>query len=148
MISGDASNANMASALVAEGPFVRAMTYRQWWSRTEYKTIMERVLDFAAVRGKIGGARENILDDIEVSVEMKAVLARDPKEETERNATLDQRGVLSLKSWTAREDLDFDVEQQNIEEQPDREPAEDPANPTPGKTDSDVSINQAEKAIR
>jgi len=148
MISGDASNANMASALVAEGPFVRAMTFRQWWYRTAYKNVAERILDTAAIAGRIGGARENILDEIEVTVEMKAVLARDPKEETDRNAVLDERGVISLKSWTAREDLDFEVEQANIAEQPDREPPEDPENPTPGKTDSDVSINQAESAVR
>ncbi len=148
MISGDASNNNMASALVAEGPFVRAMQFRQWFYRNAYKDILERVLDHAAVIGMLGPARENILDEIEVSVKMPPVLARDPKEETERNALLDSRGVLSMKSWTAREDLVFKTEQRNIAEQPDREPPEDPANPTPGKTDSDVSINQAEKAIR
>jgi len=148
MISGDASNANMASALVAEGPFVRAMTFRQWWYRCAYKSVALRILDRAAVTGKIGPARENILDEIDVTVEMKAVLARDPKEETDRNAVLDKAGVISMKSWTAREDLDFEVEQQNIAEQPDREPAEDTQTGTPGKTDSDISIQQGERAVR
>ncbi len=122
MISGDASNANLASALVAEGPFVRAMQFRQWHYRNAYQSMCERVLAAAAVKGMLGGALENDLEDIEVSVKMPPVLARKPKEETERNAVLDTAGVLSRKSWSAREDLDFEEEQENIEEQPDREP--------------------------
>ncbi len=147
IISGDWSNANMASLLVAEGPFVRGMTTRQWWFRSEYKTVAERILDIAAEAGRIVGARENILDEIEVSVKMRPVLTRDAKEETERMAILDEREVISVKSWRGVEDLDHDVEKANIAEQPDREPPE-PTNETPGKTDSDVSIKQAESAVR
>jgi len=118
IVSGDASNANLASALVAEGPFTRALQARQWFYRSAYKRLIERVIDHAAIHGLLGPARENILDDIEDNVEMPPVVARKQKEETDRNALLNERGVLSNQSWAAREDLDFDAEQQNIEEDP------------------------------
>ncbi|NQT39170.1 MAG: phage portal protein [Planctomycetes bacterium] len=118
IVSGDASNANMASALVAEAPFVRGCEARQWFYRNGYKQLVERVLDHAAVTGLLGGARENILDDLEVSVEMPPVVPRKAKEETERNALLNERGILSNQTWSSREDLDFEDEQANIEEDP------------------------------
>jgi hypothetical protein len=115
LISGDSSNANLASALVAEGPFVRAMSYRQWHYRNAYKAVMERVLDHAAATGLLGAASDTLLDKIEVSVEMPPVIARKADEETNRNAVLFQSGIISKQSWSAREDLDFEEEQANRE---------------------------------
>jgi len=113
LVSGDASNANLASALVAEGPFTRALQSRQWYYVTEYKRIIERVLEKAAMAGIIPGG-ENLLEEVEVSVDMPPVVARKQKEETERNALLNERGILSNQTWSSREDLDFDDEQSNI----------------------------------
>ena len=117
LISGDASNANLASALVAEAPFLHAMQCRQWYYRCQYKRLLERLLDRAAVEGIIGGG-EALLDQVEVSVEMPPVVPRKATEETDRNATLNERGILSNQSWSAREGLDFDEEQANIAQDP------------------------------
>jgi hypothetical protein len=118
LVSGDASNANLASALVAEAPFVRARECEQKFYRDEFLEIIERVIDAAAIAGLLGPARENIFDDIEVSVEMPPVVPRKAKEETERNSVLNERGILSNQTWSSREDLDFDDEQQLIAEDP------------------------------
>jgi hypothetical protein len=118
VVSGDASNANLASALVAEGPFTRALEARQWFYRNAYKRLLERVLDHAAVAGMLGPSRENILDELEIAVEMPPVIARKQKEDTERDAILSEHGILSNQSWAARADLDFENEKKNIEEDP------------------------------
>jgi len=106
LVSGDASNANLASALVAEAPFVHAMETRQWFYRCNYKRFLQRVL------------WPDGSDEYEISVEMPPVVPRQAKEETERNATLNERGVMSTQTWCRREDLDFDDEQRLIAEHP------------------------------
>ena len=117
IVSGDASNANLASALVAEGPFTRALQTRQWFYRSQYKRLIERVLEKAAIDGLLSEG-ENLLDKIEVSVEMPPVIARKEKEETERNAILSERGILGNRTWSARENLDRDAEQADMEADP------------------------------
>lgn len=118
VVSGDASNANLASALVAEGPFVRALQHRQWFYRNAYKRVIERIVDHAAVTGVLGGARENILEEIEVKVECQPVVARKLWEETQRNALLNKSEILGKPSWSSREDLDYKDEQADITEDP------------------------------
>ena len=126
-ISGDASNADLASALVAEGPFVRSLATRQWWYRNAYKRLLERVLDHAAITGLLGPVRKNILDEIEVAVECPPVAARKLLEETGRNRILFAAGVLSLTTWSAREELDYDDEQANMKTEPEQEFEDDSA---------------------
>ena len=109
--SGDASNANMASALVAEAPFVHAMECRQWFYRCGYKRLLERVL---WPEGS---------DEYEISVEMPPVVPRKAKEETERNLALNEAGHLSNQTLAAREDLDFEDEKANMAISPIRTPS-------------------------
>lgn len=118
LVSGDASNANLASALVAEGPFARGMGSRQWWYRDAYTRLQERVLDHAAITGRLGPVRENVLDDIEVSLECPPVVTRKLLEETGRNRILYAAGAISLHTWCAREELDYDDEQANMATEP------------------------------
>jgi hypothetical protein len=138
LVSGDASNANLASALVAEAPFVRAMECRQWFYRCQFVSLIERVLEWAAVNGQLPEG-ENLLDQVEVSVEMPPVVPRKAKEETERNAVLNERGILSNQTWSAREDLDFDDEQQNIAESPIEPPSIMLGMEQQGEADDDTS---------
>jgi len=117
IVSGDASNANLASALVAEGPFTRALESRQYWYRQRYMKMMERVLEHAAATGQIGGGEE-IMDLIEVSVETPPVISRKAKEETERNQILSQNSILSPEDWAARETLDYAEQRAKIAANP------------------------------
>lgn len=118
LISGDASNANLASALVAEAPFVRALEARQWYYSLVYQNLMQRVLTYAAATGQLGVAMDTVLDRIEVSVEAPPVMPRKLREETERNAILHGNRILSRQSWSAREDLDPEEEKSLMEEDP------------------------------
>jgi len=134
LVSGDASNNNYASALVAEAPFVRAMGRQQAFYRNKFRELHERVLEAAMGEG--------ILDEVEVSIEMPPVVPRDAKEETERNLSLNEGGHLSNQTLAAREDLDFDDEQAMIEESPIEPPSimlgmEQPGEPE-GETQNDT----------
>lgn len=122
LVSGDASNANLASALVAEGPFTRALQARQWYYAQAYKRIIERVLDRAAVDGVIPGG-ENLLDEIEVSVDMPPVVARKLLEATQQNAILSDHGILGNTAWSAREDLDREEQRADIAADPIQPPS-------------------------
>ncbi|MEE9185258.1 MAG: phage portal protein [Acidimicrobiia bacterium] len=118
LISGDASNNNLASALVAEGPFVRSMVYRQWHYKHEFQRIIERVLEYAAATGALGAAKDTVLDKLSVNVDMPAVVERKMTEETERNSKLYAAGILSKQTWSAREDLVYEDEKKLLEEDP------------------------------
>jgi hypothetical protein len=118
LISGDASNNNLASALVAEGPFVRSMVYRQWHYKHEFQRIIERVLDYATTTGALGAAQDTVLDQLSVNVDMPAVVERKANEETERNSKLYAAGILSKQTWSAREDLVYEDEKKLMEEDP------------------------------
>ena len=122
LISGDASNANLASALVAEAPFVRALQTRQWHYKLVYEGLMERVLEYAATTGQLGAGADTVLDQLAISVEMPPVVPRKLKEETDRNETLHKNEILSRQTWSAREDLDPDEENQLMDEDPPRLP--------------------------
>ena len=118
LVSGDSSNANLASALVAEAPFVRALQARQWHYKLAYEAIMRRVLEYAATTGKLGAAADTVLDKLDINAEAPPVIPRKLTEETERNEILHQAGILSRQTWSAREDLDHDEEQGLIVEDP------------------------------
>ncbi len=117
VVSGDASNTNLATALVAEGPFTKSLEARQWWYKQQYMRMMVRVLEHAAATGQIGGGEE-IMDLIEVSVETPAIIPRKAKEQTELNQILAQNGILSPDTWADREDLDPDDERAKIAANP------------------------------
>jgi len=142
LISGDASNNNLASALVAEGPFVRSMIYRQWHYKHEFQSIIERVLQYAATTGALGATSETLLEKIQVNVDMPAVVDRKWKEETERNSTLYAAGILSKQTWSAREDLVYEDEKELLE----ADPPEMIGGPddTDGPEDTDTDDSDAE----
>lgn len=122
LVSGDSSNANLASALVAEAPFVRALQARQWHYKVAYENVMRRVLEYAAATGQLGAAADTVLDKIEVNAEAPPVIPRKLAEETERNDILHAARILSKQTWSAREDLDHEAEQKLLEEDPPEPP--------------------------
>lgn len=113
MVSSDASNANYSSTMVAESPFVRTVLRRQAITKRDYSRIMWRVIELACEIGNIPydvAHRDYDLVVTEISPE-----TRDRQKETDRNQTLHNAGVLSKKTWSGREDLDHDEEQQQLQ---------------------------------
>lgn len=118
LISGDASNANFASTQVAESPFIKNCDAEQFQHGQKVLNILWRVVRWAWERGRFrqfGDAGEwlNILRCVEITAVPPSLEVRDAKAETDRNVILNERGILSKKSWSQREGLDPEVEATN-----------------------------------
>ena len=113
MISGDASNANYASTLVAESPFVRQVQAEQFRCAQHDRRMLWKVVKLAHDAGRFerfGMGYESIERAIEISVEPPACTPRNEKEATDRHSVLADKGILSPRTWAAKEGLDYDEE--------------------------------------
>jgi hypothetical protein len=111
MLTSDASNANYASTLVAEGPAVKV--FQRWQADTQVDdlAVMDRVIAAAVRAGRLpSGAR----DQIEIQVGKPRVATRDEKQEAEVNQLYHQLGVKSRQTIAAEIGLDYDQEQANL----------------------------------
>ena len=102
--TGDASNNNFASALVASSPFSVMME----GSQTEWGALWERpvalkVLDYAVEAGILSREERRQLD---VEVTPPAVVNADPDKETNRRASMFDRGVISAQEWILEDGRD------------------------------------------
>jgi len=130
MLTADSGGANYASTLVAESPFVKLMEriqayLGQLFGGGVYRSsrggrlvgVMWRVLRNAVVAGRL--PRE-VLREVEIQAEGPSLVVRDKLQEAQKNQVLSMAGILSPQTWTQQETLDYDREQQNIEEHKDR----------------------------
>jgi len=118
MISGDASNANFASTLVAGSPFVRATEARQSVYRRHFGEVMGRVVELAARQGRFLRwgitSRRELMRVVEIVVTPPQVAIAADAEAQERVREIRHRaGVLSARTWAAQVDLDYDQEERN-----------------------------------
>lgn len=104
------SNFNFAAALVAEAPFTKATERLQFVQKKDYCKVCEMVLRIGIEQDLLP---PDLLDDCEVTCEGTPIAARNLKDETTINEILYQNGLLSRRTWAAREGLDYDVEQDN-----------------------------------
>jgi len=126
LVSGDASNANYASTMVAESPWVKSCKAKQAQMKTAYGAIMWRVVEAGIKSGAFEAfgfwkmdddACRKIRDLVILDIEAPQLEVRDRKAETDRNAVLNQRGILSKQTWTGKEGEDWDTEQDNLQEE-------------------------------
>lgn len=111
MVTGDASNANYASTMVAEGPGVRQFELWQSFFGNEFALIWRRVMEWTGqVQADVGG-----VDKCDVGVVGQRIVTRKPKEEAETHQILADNQILSKRTWAAREGLDYEEEQRNLE---------------------------------
>lgn len=120
MISGDASNANYASTLVAESPFVKFCERQQAVQAAAETRVSYRVIEQAVQAGRIAASGlEEIRARVTLDVETPQVATRDLLAEHQRRAGQYNAGLLSRQTWAAAEGLDYDEEQRRRgEEQP------------------------------
>jgi hypothetical protein len=132
MFTSDASNANFASTMVAEGPAVRSFQrlqdlFKDYFAEIVWKTVAWMIetgqLDLGALLDGLevdSGDNEALLDAlmdiVELNVVAPTLAVRDALQDTQKNQILKQEGVLSPQSWSQREDLDYEAEQANIDE--------------------------------
>lgn len=132
MVTSDASNANFASTLVAEAPGVREFLDWQDYFGEVFGVIFKRVMEAGMAAGEVP-ARVTIpmqsvndetgeLDDSEETVDTSTeavttfpeIVHRELKEETEALQIQSQLGVISDRTLSARLDLDWEEEQEQI----------------------------------
>lgn len=107
MLSGDASNANYASTLVAEGPAVKAFERLQsqtiWWDTV----ILRKALEIAERAGRLpAGVSRQIVIDAEAPI----VQSRDRLKEAQADQILLTMGVVSPQTVAARHGYDYEQE--------------------------------------
>jgi hypothetical protein len=114
MVSGDASNANYSSTLVAGGPFDRSTQRRQAMFKRHFAKLFWRVLDIAARYGRFRqwgiSTGEELRAAIELTIEAPGVAIRNTLQEEQIREIQKRNGVLSARTWASQADLDYDVE--------------------------------------
>lgn len=110
MLTSDASNANYASTLVAEGPAVKMFQRLQEQQKHDDLAVLWRVVDNAVASGRLPREART---DVEIQVGLPSVAVRDLASEAHVARLEYQSGLLSLQTWSQRRGLDFDQEQAN-----------------------------------
>src|SRR5262249_8455411 len=111
MFTSDASNANYASTMVAEGPAMRMFSRAQASLVADDLVVMRRVVRGAITAGRLPA---DVLDVIEIQVGPPTLAVRDPLQEAEAFRIEFESGVLSPQTWSQRLGLDYDQEQANL----------------------------------
>jgi hypothetical protein len=114
MLTSDASNANFASTMVAEGPAVKMFGREQWTMIEEDLEVMDRVLDMAVEAGRVS---LEVREQLEIDVTPPQLASRNRKEETEADRILVQEKAMSIETLQLRNDLDPEHETELIDEQ-------------------------------
>lgn len=114
MLSSDASNANYASTMVAEGPAVKMFERLQAAMIEDDLDVMWMAVGTAAAAGKVA---EDIAERVEITAEGPSVRTRDRLKDAQADAVLINSGVLSKKTMAARHNLDYDAERENMDKE-------------------------------
>lgn len=113
MFTSDASNANYASTMVAEGPAVRMFKRLQRKQIDEDLEVLWKAIELAIASGRLP---KEAWDLIEIECEPPTVEVRDRKAEAETQAIWYDRNVLSPQTVCATNGWDYAQEQENIRE--------------------------------
>jgi capsid protein len=110
MLTSDASNANFASTMVAEGPALRMFARLQADLVNDDLQVMRRVLRNAVAAGRLSS---DVLELIEVQAEPPGLEVHDALKDVQAFRIEFASGILSPQTWSQRRGLDYDQEQAN-----------------------------------
>ena len=117
MLSGDASNANYSSTMVAEGPAVKTFEEMQAALIEADVEVMERALVVAAAAGRIAGATaDDVLDLVSVQAEPPLIKSENRLQEVQADQILLSAGVMSRATFAARHGLVYAEEKSRMGE--------------------------------
>lgn len=117
MLTSDASNANYSSTLVAEGPAVKKFE-RDQQTQIQYDLeIIDVALAYAVECGQLAAAD---VAAVKVHAEPPSVRVRDTVKEAQAAQILSTLGWLSPQTGAAQFGLDYQTEQDNIEQHQER----------------------------
>ena len=111
MFTSDASNANYASTLVAEGPAIKMFERLQANLKNDDRQVMWRVLENASAAGRLPKDLRRMVD---IQITPPSLRVRDQVRECQIERTAYEKGLLSPQTWSLRLGLDYDQEQKNI----------------------------------
>jgi hypothetical protein len=133
MLTSDASNANYASTMVAEGPAMRMFARLQAEQVADDTELMWRVVANAVTAGQL--PRE-VLATIEIIGVAPTLAVRDQMQETQRFQIENANGILSPQTWSQRLGLDYEQEQANFAAHAGRAGNQAPGNQKPAEIDA------------
>jgi hypothetical protein len=111
MFTSDASNANFASTMVAEGPAMKMFERLQMSMIEQDRAVMWRVVDNAVAAGKLPA---NVRDFVHIQVVPPSLHVRDQLQQAQVDRIAFDHGVLSPQTWSQHLGLDYDQEQKNL----------------------------------
>lgn len=120
IISGDASNSAFASLLVAEAPFVKARVADQAYFKRGFATIFWKAIRIAWEHGAYGDGItfKELSRIVQIKIDAPDPASRDIAAKIQSDQILNTMGIKSKRTIAGENNLDFDVEQQNIESEP------------------------------
>jgi hypothetical protein len=125
-LTGSAENNNMASALVAESPFVQGRLAEQTLRKQRLKCLIEKVIRLACKVGLIKGFTwQEIEPGLKVTIQEPSIVTRDPVALTQALTGQMEAGLTSKRTASQELGRDYEEEQANIEK-------EKPPEPPPG----------------
>jgi hypothetical protein len=116
MTSGDASNNNLASSLVAESPFVKAAQADQHFYGSAFVELIWKAVALLLRTQRLPGARNvsELRRLVTIDFHPTEVASRDPLQQARVNQIADERGWKSKRSIAGEMGLDYEAEQANI----------------------------------
>lgn len=111
MFTSDASNANYASTLVAEGPAVKMFQRLQATLMQDDCQVMWRVIEDAIAAGRLPRGIRGL---VEIQITPPTLRVRDQLRECQVEKIAFEKGILSAQTWSQRLGLDYEQEQKNI----------------------------------
>lgn len=142
MLTADASNGNYASTMVAGGPAHRNFQVLQASTMTADLQLLRRVIRHAIAAGRLP---EDIERRVYIAIEPPKIDVVNRIDDARANQILHQERIISRSTWRAREDLDDDTEQANIDREREADadfipPAISAAAATPDDGNQDDSV--------
>jgi len=113
MLTSDASNANYASTMVAEGPAVRMFQRLQAEQIADDLQLLWRAVDWAVESGRLPPTART---HVEIQAEAPSLLVRDALREAQVARIEFAHGILSPQTWCLQRGLDYEQEQANLAE--------------------------------
>jgi hypothetical protein len=111
MFTSDASNANFASTMVAEGPAMKMFERLQAGMIEQDRAVMWRVVDNAIAAGALP---HNVRELVDLQIIPPSLHVRDQLKQTQVDRIAFENGVLSPQTWSQHLGLDYDQEQKNL----------------------------------
>lgn len=111
MFTSDASNANFASTMVAEGPALKMFERLQASTIEQDRAVMWRVVDNAVRAGRLP---HDVRSVVEIQIIPPSLHVRDQLRQAQVDRIAFDSGILSPQTWSQHLGLNYDQEQKNL----------------------------------